>query len=227
MTLEPAQLVLVGARLAPLAMLSPLPGGSGVLRIALPLALAVGALPFATLDHDPEGWEWVLALGSELTLGIAFAVAAALPRLALESSGRLLDATSGSVGGRILPIAGLAAFGALGGWTFALEGLASTFEARPLGSPVALDSLLDIAALVTGLLQVIVAFALPGVVFVLGAELAMGTGNRAATGTLTGALPSLRAAVATFAVLLSALAVVRYLPEIAGRTLEHAAELGR
>ncbi len=150
---------LVAARIAPLAVAAPwlaLRDAPPTLRAAVVLACTAALAPVA-FAHAPEGLgvlaapALAAAMLRETLVGLAFAFATAVPFHALDHGGRLVDAFRGAsssevfappTGERTSPLGdlyllgGVALFASLGGHRLAIEVLARSFEAVPIGAAV-------------------------------------------------------------------------------------------
>ncbi len=222
--------VLLLARLAPLCWLAP---WLAVRRAPAPLALAVTLVlalclwPVASAGAPalPLALSSLLALSlREALLGTVYALALALPLLALEWAGRLYGRFSGTPGSEhpyaaLQLLLGVSVFFALGGHRVALRTLADALARRPLGAPAPLHALpavaLSSARLVGDAFASALLLSLPVGAAIGLAELAVALAARSAAGSgLTLALLPGRAALGLLAVWAATLILLGSLPEL-------------
>ena len=189
----------VVCRLAPVAMLSPLLGGSAtpsVVRLSVALALGLfdhlqGGVALDIATETAPG----LGLARELALGGLLGLGAMLPLQVARMAGRLLDNARGSVGeeallgeqGRDSPLAALlhglflALYFSSGLHREALRGLLQTFVTTPLGAPLDVElSSGHFVAQVARTFEQALSVGLPGATLVLLVDVALAWAGRAA-----------------------------------------------
>lgn len=196
---------LLAARLGPLTVLAPwlaLRAAPGPLQAALMLALTIALFPIAAAapyTPPPNALAYVAATLRETLIGLAFALAAALPLHALEWAGRLVDTWRGAgfadviapfTGERTSPLgqltmfAGVVLFLSLGGHRVALEAFAEGLRLAPIGAPLAAPSMqafaIETLRLASAALALSVAIAGPAAVTLLALEVGFGLIGRAA-----------------------------------------------
>jgi type III secretory pathway component EscT len=191
--------LLIAARVAPVALLSPLLGGAlvpkpiqlglgaGLVALVaigqpLPLAAEVAALPTAAL---------IAIAAKEAIVGAVLAVLVAIPIGALEGAGRAIDLARGDSGedrtgmldgmtsplGALLGMAALVTFFGIGGHLVVIRSLAGSYETLPmLAAPSAPLAVVGAAA---SLLGAALALALPALLAGLVVELAVAATQRA------------------------------------------------
>ena len=144
---------LVAGRVAPLTVLAPwiaMRAAPAMVRAAIILGLTIAFTPIAMAATDvqiPPG-SWPFMFARELTIGLLFAFAVALPFFALDWAGRVTDVWRGAslsevmappTGERTSPMGELYLFAAvvlflsLGGHRFALEAFADSLSIAPVG----------------------------------------------------------------------------------------------
>lgn len=229
--------LLVLARVAPLTMIVPwiaLRGSPPALRVALSVALTVALTPIA-LTATPalpgDALTFVVALAREVAIGAVFAIATAVPLLALDQAGRAIDAMRGagqsestspagevsSPLGNLHLLLGTVLFLVLGGHRLVIATLGETFLDVPPGSAIAAVELgsftMGAARIVVSSLTLAVSFAAPAAVALIGLDAALGIAGRAAPAIpmFFAGMP-LRAAVGIGAVLLGLSVLVPHLP---------------
>jgi type III secretion protein T len=216
--------LLVALRLAPLTILVPwiaLRQAPALLRAVLLLALTVAMMPSAeasTPALPPDVPSFAIAAMRELVLGAALAIASAVPLLAFEQSGRLVDVLRGAQGEATDPaggrsstlgvfsmLLGTTTFLVLGGHRLVLSALADGFVSAPPGAATIDGAMLtEVGRLLVLSLELAVAFAAPAAVALFASDVALGLVSRSATQIpmYFAAMP-LRSAVGIAAVLLS------------------------
>lgn len=231
--------LLVFARVAPLTVLGPLfllrpappivrAGVALLLTLALsPLALAHASLAFAA--H-----ELPLLLTVEALRGLLFALAIALPVIALEGAGQWLDALRGAqnggnagplFGGQVTPLGTLlgmlavALFFAFGGHRVALAAFAAGFELVPVGAPLPSEAWPALAERsmrwVAAALALTVSVGAPTALALVLSELTLGLMGRTAPQLpLHFAGMPLRAALGVVGLLLTLGVLLPHLPEL-------------
>lgn len=238
-------LVLVSARLLPIAWLAPYaapPASPTVVRSAtlaalvlatLPLALVHGVLTLSSIDL-------LLAVARELTLGVALLIATAVPLVAIEHVGRALDAwLSPAVGqqdpsgqlGRLAIAIGAALFVAVGGLRATIGELAHGFVALPIGEPL---DLADAQSVTLGSLRLIAhamrfaaVLAAPALVGLLAAELGIALALRASRlGRVTTEALGVRGGLVVAAALFGLAAALPELPAVTRWALDQARTVG-
>jgi type III secretory pathway component EscT len=221
--------LLVAARVAPVALLSPLFGGGLVPRVvqtglglglivlvaaAQPAGLAaeVAQLPLAAL---------IAIAAKEAAIGAVIAVLVAIPIAAAEGAGRAIDLARGSVGedrfgvadeptsplGALLGMAALVVFFGIGGHLAVIRAVAGSYDALPL---LTARAPADIAGAAAGLLGAVLGLAIPALVAGLVVEIGVGAAVRVAGApgrALPGELGRQLATLAALGVGLVALAV--------------------
>ena len=216
--------LLVALRLAPLTILVPwiaLRQAPALLRAVLLLALTVAMMPTAEASAGslpPDAPSFAVAAVREVVLGAMLAIASAVPLLAFEQSGRLIDVLRGAQGeasdpsggrsstlGVFSMLLGTTLFLVLGGHRLVLGALADGFVAAPAGS-ASIDGamLTEVGRLLILSFELAVAFAAPAAVALFASDVALGLVSRSATQIpmYFAAMP-LRSAVGLAAVLLS------------------------
>ncbi len=216
--------LLVALRLAPLTVLSPwiaLKQAPQVLRAVLLVALTCALTPIAEAHAPPlpsDAPSFVLAALRELALGTMLVIASTIPLLAIEQSGRLIDALRGAQGelsgpsgerssllGLFYLLFGTTVFLVLGGHRLVLTALADGMVHAPPGA-VALDETMitETGRLLILSLELAVALAAPAAVALFASDVALGLVARSASNIPMHfvAMP-LRSAVGLFSVLLS------------------------
>jgi type III secretory pathway component EscT len=227
--------LLVAVRLAPLTLIAPwiaLRQSPAVLRAALLLGLTVALVPIADrhVAALPDGTiPFVLALLRELVFGTLLAVTASVPLLAVEQSGRLVDALRGAQGevagpsgdrtspmGLFSMLLGTTLFLVLGGHRLVLGALADGIVELPPGGAAATgDALFEVGRLLVLSLELAVALAAPALVALFATDVALGLVARSASNIpMHFAGMPLRAAVGLFAVLLSLSLLVPQLADL-------------
>jgi type III secretion protein T len=234
-------LVLVSARLLPIAWLAPYaapPASPAVLRSAVLAALVLAMLPLAlvhaTLSLDAGSI--VLAIARELTLGVVLLVATAVPLVAIEHVGRALDAwitpatgqqdASGPLG-RLTLVIGAAVFVAIGGLRATIGELARGFVSLPIGATLALEDArtmtLGSAEIALHAMTFAAVLAAPALVALLAAEIGIALALRAARlGRVTTDALGLRGGLVVAATLFGLAAALPELPAITRWALERA-----
>lgn len=236
---------LVALRVAPLAIALPplaLRGVPLAARVAVLLALTVALTPLALASAPPLPDD-VLLLAAiaarELALGGAFAVACAVPLLALADAGRIVDAMRGAAahGGRapgpfteLHRLLGAVLFLVLGGHRLAIAALGEGLVALPPGAPLAAADLaglgLGTARVAVAALALAISFAAPAALALLAVEVALGAAARAAPALpIQVAAVPLRAALGVAAVLLALAVLVPHLGPIFESAVAAAARL--
>jgi type III secretory pathway component EscT len=231
---------LVAARLAPLTLIAPwiaLRQSPAVLRAALLFGLTAALVPIAEphVAALPEGpIPMGIATLRELVFGAMLAIAASLPLLAFEQSGRLVDVLRGAQGelsgpsgersspmGLLSLLLGTTLFLVLGGHRLVIGALAHGIEAVPPGSGAgSAGSLYEVARLLVLSLELAVALAAPALVALFATDVALGLVARSATNIpMHFAGMPLRAAVGLFAVLLSLSLLVPRLAQLFGEAI--------
>ncbi|MDW8245597.1 MAG: flagellar biosynthetic protein FliR [Sandaracinaceae bacterium] len=151
-------LSLLIARLLPLTLLPPFgirTSGMG-LRLALLVALIGGLYPIAALHHViPRGSVgWLVALLSEVAIGLGVALSGAIPFFVMEHAGRLIETLKGAQGeafllrgegapllGSAFEVIAIGLFAVAGGYRVFFRAIAEGMVHRPLGSGVLRPSL--------------------------------------------------------------------------------------
>ncbi|MCA9600738.1 MAG: flagellar biosynthetic protein FliR [Myxococcales bacterium] len=190
--------VLVAARVAPLTVFAPwisLRSAPAVVRAAVILALTLALAPLAAhaATDVPEHVPLVLLAVREAMVGTVFALASALPFVALDWSGQLVDTWRGAslaeviappTGERTSPLGdlyllfGVALFAAAGGHRVAIAAFARSFDAIPVGHAEALAGVtgsgLVAAKNVGSALGFAVVLTAPALVAIVAVELVLG-----------------------------------------------------
>jgi type III secretory pathway component EscT len=226
-----ALMLLLCARVVPLAWFATRAGLRGVplLSVALTLVLALCLFPSAASAAPalPSGVWALLALSlREALLGLVYALALALPLIALTWSGQLAGRMSGVAGadatlGTLQQWVGLAAFFALGGHRVAIDVLAQGLIARPLGALSSGNTLANVGGLALGSARLLadafasaLLIALPVGAALLLAELASALSVRAASAPFVSfAIVPARAALLLFVLCVVALFSLSALPD--------------
>ncbi|MEM9194451.1 MAG: flagellar biosynthetic protein FliR, partial [Myxococcota bacterium] len=185
-------------RLGPFVFFAPLLGVRDaplLLRFAVAVGLTAAFLPTAAVSGvvPTDATGWIGAVATELTLGLVFAVAGALPFVAVDWTGRLSDRLRGVfVDGSVQssPLASLYLWAALaiffvsGAHRVAIGAVAETLRTTPLGVPqtFGLETALSAGLLVSQALAFSVALLLPALAAVLLVELALSALARASPG---------------------------------------------
>ncbi|MEZ4324615.1 MAG: flagellar biosynthetic protein FliR [Polyangiales bacterium] len=238
--------LLVLARLTPLTILGPLfllrpapPLGRAGVALVSTLALSplAAAHANASLPSDaltPDALSLVVSLAVEVLRGALFALAIALPVVALEGAGQWLDTLRGAqqgggsgpiFGGHLTPLGtwlslfAVALFFAFGGHRVALEAFAAGFELVPVGTPLAGDAWPALAERsmrwVAAALALTVSIGAPAALALVLTELGMGLlGRTAPQLPLHFASMPLRASVGVLGLLLTLGVLVPLLPEL-------------
>lgn len=244
--------LLVAARVAPLTQLVPwiaMRDAPQALRFAVLGALTLALTPVARMVA-PELPLDAVALGAlalrEAAVGAVFAVVTAVPLVALDHAGRVIDALrgassserGGASGERSTPLGdlhlllGTVIFLALGGHRLVIAALGEGLVAVPPGATIASADLsalaLGAARIVTHALTLAAAFAAPAAVALFALEVALGIVARAAPGipVHVAGMP-LRAAAGLAAVLLGLSVLVPRLPPVLEQGVEAAGSLVR
>lgn len=216
--------LLVALRLAPLTILVPwiaLRQAPALLRAVLLLSLTVALMPAAEASAGPlppDMPAYIIAAVREVVLGTMLAIASAIPLLAFEQSGRIVDALRGAQGeasdpsggrsstlGVFSMLLGTTLFLVLGGHRLVLAALAHGFSSAPAGSAtIDAEMITEVGRLLILSLELAVAFAAPAAVALFASDVALGLVSRSATQIpmYFAAMP-LRSAVGLAAVLLS------------------------
>ena len=170
-----AVLVLALRGVAAVAVLTALVGGMPrVVQAALAASAGVWSallvVPVRTVEPS------VAAAASELVIGGALGIAAAIPLLAAQTAGRLVDAASGRRGDgpyRVLfGVLAAAVFVGIDGHVRAIEALVESHRTLPAQA--------DVVAVLAALVPVSVRLALPWLVTAAIVEIAIGAGVRVA-----------------------------------------------
>lgn len=244
--------LLVTARVAPLTEIVPwiaVRGAPRAARLAVLGACVVALVPVA-LPVTPDLPTSMLALGAlalrEATIGAVFAVATAVPLVALDHAGRLVDAMrggtmverSGATEDRSTPLGdlhlllGSVLFLALGGHRLVIAALGEGVVDLPPGSAIASPDLaafaLGTARIVAHALTLAAAFAAPAAIALIALEVLLGVVARAAPGipVHVAGMP-LRAVAGLAAVLLGLSVLVPHLPPVLRGGVEAAGGLVR
>lgn len=227
--------LLVALRLAPLTVLAPwiaLKQSPAVLRAVLLLALTVALTPIAEANAPPlpdTSVAFLLAALREIVVGTTLAIASAIPLLALDQSGRLIDALRGAQGelsgpsgdrsstlGVFSMLFGTTLFLVLGGHRLVLAALADGIVSSPPGTLALTANLLtETARLLVLSIELAVALAAPAAVALFASDVALGLVSRSASNIPMHflAMP-LRTAVGLAAVLLALSLLVPQLAEL-------------
>lgn len=230
---------LVAARVAPLTVLAPwlaLRQAPAVLRAGVVLVLTVVVAPVA-VHHAPAelpvgAFSYGLAVLREAMVGAVFAVVSALPLLALDWAGRLVDTWRGaslaeviapptaertSPIGNLYLMMGVVLFLLLGGHRLAIVAFADGLVAAPVGAPIAGADLAAVALgagrLTADALAFAAALAAPAAAAIVLTEVALGLVARTSpqVPVFFAGMP-LRAAIGLGAALLGLSVVVGGLP---------------
>lgn len=221
-----AAVLLHAARLLPVAMLSPFLGGPlapPVVRLGL--ALVLGGAAFSMSGGAPlpdlDGTALAVAGFRELAIGVALALAAAVPVEAARAAGRLVDTLRGATltelhvaplrqretaTGDLLAQWVVVLAGWAGGDRLVVRGLLGSFAALPAGAGFPADAAQGLALRAAGeLVASAIALAAPAAVGILAADLAIALAARIAPqlGAVNAAQPA-RAALGLFAVAVAA-----------------------
>jgi flagellar biosynthetic protein FliR len=191
--------LLIAARVAPVAFLSPLLGGALVPR-PIQLGLGAGLVALVIAAQPPQLALEIAALptaallaiaAKEAVVGAVLAVLVAIPIGALEGAGRAIDLARGDHGedrtgildgmttplGALLGMAALVTFFGIGGHLAVISALAGSYDALPLlAAPSAPLATLGAAA---SLLGAALALALPALLAGLLVEIAVAAAQRA------------------------------------------------
>jgi type III secretory pathway component EscT len=238
-------IVLVTARMLPIAWLAPYaapPASPSVVRTAVLLSLVLVTLPLAiahgTLELSSIGM--LLAIGRELTLGMALLVATAVPVVAIEHVGRALDAwVSPAMGqqdpsgqlGRLALAMGAALFVAIGGLRVTIGELAHGLVVLPIGQPLAVGDAQTVALGAGRILAHAMTFAAvlaaPALVALFAAELGIALALRASRlGRLTTEALGVRGGLVIAATLFGLAAALPELPALTRWAIEQARSIG-
>ncbi|MDD9932486.1 MAG: flagellar biosynthetic protein FliR [Myxococcales bacterium] len=239
-----AVLMLLVARMVPLAALVPwLAPREGVplvgLALAVVLATALWPTALAGAPVLPTSALTLAALAvREVLIGAVYAVALALPLLALRWAGGFIDRARGapeseseaSALGTLLLWLGVLAFFALGGHRVAIDVLAASVAAHPVGVLQApadpADLALGSARMLAEAFAAALLVALPALAALLIAELALGLSMRlSATLPFSALLPGGRAALGLAMVWVSAAFLLYGLPAAFEESLAAASRL--
>jgi type III secretory pathway component EscT len=238
--------LLVALRLAPLTILAPwiaLKQSPALLRAVLLLALTCALTPIADAhapELPPDAGTFVLAGLREVIFGTMLAIASAVPLLAFEQSGRLIDALRGAQGdavdasggrssqlGVFSMLLGTTLFLILGGHRLVLGALADGLMTAPAGA-AAIDatSLTEIGRLLILSIELAVALAAPAAVALFASDVALGLISRSASNIpmYFAAMP-LRSAVGLGAVLLSLSLLTPQLAELFRQAIDSMRQL--
>lgn len=203
--LDLVSLILLAARLGPLAAFAPLlPPRGAVPRILLVVLLVTVLAPHASVAPGAgatlslTSLAFVAAFVRELVVGAGIALAISVPFIAFEQAGRLVDVARGGgqaeitlpSGERVSIVAGghhmlaLAVFAAIGGLPLTIGAIATHLRAHPLGAPALVDGAWLEAALrlSADTLTLSVVLALPSLASLLLADVVLGLLARAAQG---------------------------------------------
>lgn len=220
-------LLLLCARMLPLALCAAQAGLRGATSAALVLVLAACLYPSAAAAAPalPGISIALVALcARELLIGLVYAFALALPLAALGWSGRL-SAKLASAPGAETPLAtlqqwfGLAAFFSLGGQRVAIAVIAHGLRARPLGQLSAFSGsaalALESARLFADAFTAALLLALPAGAAMLLSELGLSLAARAANAPFVQPLlPPLRAALLLLVLCMAMLLLGALLPDL-------------
>jgi flagellar biosynthetic protein FliR len=189
------------ARTVPLVWLVPAFGGPSLpaqIRLAIGLGLAVLCYPML-LGHVPAGSAvfWLLLLCREVMVGVTMGFVASCMFRAVESAGRLTDILRGAnmaeviaplSEGRTSPIGNVLMFLAvvvfleIGGMGYLVNAIARSYEALPVGSPLANQNRgWAIAAMAASakLIESAIGLAAPAIVALLFVDITLGVLGRA------------------------------------------------
>lgn len=190
-----ASLLLVVARVAPLAWLGPwfgTRGASPITRASLTAALTACVAPLAwTHVSDTPGTsiELTVAAITEFIRGSLFTLVVAIPLFALNWAGRLVDLFRGAslaevfapaIAERTSPLGDLylmmatVLFVVSGGLELSLESLANSFAALPVGDPLPANLLTTVAKSLSHALTIALSWAAPALVAVFMTDLSLG-----------------------------------------------------
>ena len=190
--------LLIAARVAPVALFSPLFGG-GLVPGIVQAGFAAGLVAFVASAQPADMAAQVAALppaaliliaAKEAAIGAVLAVLVAIPVVVAEGAGRVIDLARGAAGedrvgpsgestsplGALLGMAAVVVFFGIGGHLLVVRALVSSYEALPL---MAARAPIDVSAAAAGLIGAALALALPAMIAGLVIEVAVGAALRA------------------------------------------------
>ncbi|UJR79596.1 EscT/YscT/HrcT family type III secretion system export apparatus protein [Sandaracinus amylolyticus] len=245
--------ILVASRVAPLTVVVPwlaLRDTPPALRAALLLVLTIALTPLG-LSVAPALPEDTFALAAlalrEGAIGLVFAIATAIPLIALDHAGRVIDAMRAPASsaeittaqgettsplGQLHLLLGTVIFLGLGGHRLVIAALGEGLVAVPPGATIPSVELAEVALgaarIVTHALTLAVAFAAPAAIALIALEVLLGVASRLAPAVSAPIVSMpLRAAAGLAAVLFGLAVLVPHLPEPMRRAIDGAEILVR